>query len=113
MTKKFGNPIGYVLLKSKHNQWKAELDVLYRDDELMVLKDWPNTKFPKYFLVAKDLSEKTWKKAHNFMGTLNTGGIQISLLNEEIESDFEKVNSTFMTPEQRREWFANLLKLHK
>lgn len=110
MPKNYGNPIGTVLLKSKKTQWKAGLNVLYRDEEIMILRDWANTKFPKYFLVAKKFDDKTWEKTHNFMNTLNTGGIQIGKLSEEIESDFNKVNSTFMTPQQIQEWYENFVK---
>ncbi len=102
-SKNYGTAIGYVLVTSKYTQWKAELDVLYKDDSMMVLRDWPDTPLPKYFLVAREINDQVWKQAHLFMRTLNTGGIQVELFVEEINSDFDTIVSTFITREKARE----------
>ena len=99
MAKRYGRSIGYVMLKAKHTQWKAEVDVLYRNDSVLVLRDWPNTPLPSYFIVAKVLNDAAWTTAHNFMATLNTGGIGITVLNGEIHSDFESINASFLSLE--------------
>ena len=109
MAKNYGTKIGNVMLKAKHTQWKAEVDVLYRDSSVLVLRDWPNTPLPNYYIVAKNLNPEAWDTALKFMSTLNTGGIRISVLNDQIRSDFESINNTFMTLGESEQWYKNFI----
>src|SRR6266702_4295522 len=103
MKKDYGTPLGYCLLTSNLTPWRGELDVLYMDDTVLVLRDWPNTPLPRYFIVARELNNQAWKIGLQYMATINTGGIQLSVFPPEIESQFEKVVATFITLRQAKE----------
>lgn len=109
MAKKHTTTIGYVLLKSNTTQWKAEVNVLYKDETMMIVCDCPNTKLPMYFLIAREYSNQVWSKAQNFMNTIDTRGVQLSKLNDQICSDFDKINATFMTPSEAEQWYKNFI----
>lgn len=104
MAKNYGQRLGSVSFRRAGIETcgKAVMDVMYKDDLVLVLRDWPNTPRPSYFLVARTLNDAAWVTALRYMSTINTGGIECKVLNYHNLVNFDAVLASFITPQQEQ-----------